>query len=132
MKVIALLICLMLLSGCSPIEAYRQIVGTSTQRLEVCEPRFGQSFSKDYSSIYDLTIKFLKEKMKSEIFMKDFVGARIIAIGFTSVFISCLDTTEVGVFFSEPSPGSTSVEVASLNSALAKYVANELFKYLNQ
>jgi len=125
-----IVISLIFLVGCSPIEAYRKIVGTSTEALEYHEPRFEKLFDKSYSEAYDQIVDIIKHEFKATIFVEDYYEGRILALHFDKFFTSCIDTTEVGIFIFEPEKDKVRVEVASLNSALGKFVADKLFAEL--
>ena len=54
------------------------------------------------------------------------------AMWFDLIFPRCIDTTEVGFFFKEESPGRTKIDVVSLNSELASFAAELVFEELNR
>ena len=130
-KTIAVLFLLLIAGGCSPLEMSRQVLGVSTEALEKYDVRFNKTFNISESSLYTETLKFIKEKMGGRILLRNLKKGKkihIIAVGFRTHYKNCLDMTEVGFFFEKTAPDTTRVDVASLNSGLAGFVADELFK----
>lgn len=128
-KTIAILFLLLITGGCSPLEMSRQVLGVSTEALEEYNVRFSKTFDMSESSLYTETLKFIKEKMEGRILLRNLEKERkiyIIAVGFRTRYRNCLDMTEVGFFFEEIEQGKTRVEVVSLNSSLAGFIADEL------
>ena len=56
----------------------------------------------------------------------------IIAMEFEKVFKSCIDTTELGIFFTRTGPHTTEIKVTSLNSNLSQFIAPHLFDYIEK
>ena len=51
---------------------------------------------------------------------------------FEKVFRSCINTTELGIFFTETEPHKTEVKVTSLNYNLSQFIAPKLFNYIEK
>lgn len=82
-------------------------------------------FNKDITYCRDNTMKAL-EKWSANVY-KEGGEKYIVAEGFNHVFKSCIDTTQVDIFFNESGPGKTEVGVSSLNYQLSAFVAEKLF-----
>lgn len=130
-KITVILFLLLIAGGCSPLEMSRQVLGVSTEALEEYDVRFSKTFNMSESSLYTETLTFIKEKMGARILLRNLVKERkiyIIAVGFRTHYKNCLDMTEVGFFFEKTAPDATRVDVASLNTGLARFIADELFE----
>lgn len=128
-----ILLCLALVaSACSPIEMGRRIAGTSIQALEEEEKgRFSGIALAGVEESYDGVYAVLEDQ-GFYIYLDSPGKGYLTAMWFDRVFPQCIDTTEVGFFFKEESPGQTRIDVVSLNSDLARFVAELVFDELNQ
>ena len=105
--------------GCS-------FLGASVRTLKGCKVRYSETFDKDVSYCYDKTIGALKEAQAGvyETRKDDY----IIAMNFNkTVFKACINTTEVGIFFTAEGPHKTRIDVSSLNYNLSKAVSEKIF-----
>ena len=112
-----------LLAGCA-------VFGSDVQGLYSIKEAETKVFDKDVSRCYKLTTVAL-EKWKAIRFQKSKDGY-IVAMGLESVFKSCIDTTELGIFFTEIAPHRTEVKVVSLNYSLSQFIAPKLFEYIEK
>ncbi|MFA5143471.1 MAG: hypothetical protein WC522_04815 [Candidatus Omnitrophota bacterium] len=87
-----------------------------------------QVFDKEVADCYDLTINALAE-WKAVVFQQR-VDDYIVAMRFEDIFKSCVNTTEVGIFFTQTAPHKTEVKVTSLNYNLSQAVSLKLFDYI--
>lgn len=128
-----ILLCLLLLTtACSPIEMGRRVAGTSIQALEEEEKgRFSGITLAEVDESYDAVYAVLEDQ-GFYIYLDSPGKGYLTAMWFDQVFPQCIDTTEVGFFFKEESPGQTKIDVVSLNSDLARFVAELVFDELNQ
>ncbi len=120
---LALIITLVLLSGCSPVEIGKTIWGSSTRALE--EAR-ADAITKTYDKSYWDTLRSSLDVMVKQdwvIFKKDEVAGIIVLMGIRG----SVNTTEVGVFFVEVSPTQTRIEISSLSTTAKRMVAKRLF-----
>jgi len=122
LAVFAILVCI---CGCSVFE---KAVGTSTEALVDEKVRHTKIFDKDISYCYEKSIDALKKWQANAFSVSE--NDHIIATRLDKVFNSCIDTTEVGIFFIKLEGGKTQVEVSSLNYQLGQFVAENLFKYI--
>lgn len=117
-----------ILSGCAKyIEASRQIMGTSVKPLYESRAK-GESLvlSYDYQTCYKKVMAVLK-KMKAYIYLHSLEKRRIVAMNFKGFN----NTTQVGIFFTEVTPGSTKIEISCLSQSVLKGVSKELFSALS-
>jgi hypothetical protein len=132
-KIWLMTICIpMAIIACSPIEMGRRIAGTSIQALEEEEKgRFSGIALAGFEESYDAVFTVLEDQ-GFYIYLDSPGKGYLTAMWFDQVFPRCIDTTEVGFFFNEESPGRTKIDVVSLNSDLARFVAELVFEELNQ
>lgn len=110
----------------------RRVAGTSIQALEEEEKgRFSGIALADFEESYDAVYTVLEDK-GIYIYLDSPGKAYLTAMWFDLIFPKCIDTTEVGFFFNEETPDRTKIDVVSLNSALARFVAELVFEELNQ
>lgn len=127
LKAISLFAILASISGCA-------LLGMSINDLQDEKVKFSKVFDKDAAYCFDRTIEAL-DKWEAHVFQRSDIFDKnnkrcIVATNLNKVFNSCINTTEVGIFFNKASDGSTQVEVASLNHQLAQFVSENLFKYI--
>lgn len=126
MKILRLCVILVVaacLSGCA-IWDYT----FSVKCLENTKVKYSKTFEKDASYCYEKTLEKL-DKWSVVVFQKR-ANRYIAGWGFNNVYKGCVNTTELAIFFSEPEPNKTLVEVASYNSRLSKDVSEKLFRYI--
>lgn len=123
LRISAVLAVVACLSGCA-IWDYT----ISVRCLEKAKAKYSKTFEKDPSYCYEKTLEKL-DQWKAVIFQKR-ADKYIAAWGFNNVYKSCINTTELGIFFSRPEPNRTQVEVSSNNSRLSAYVSEKLFEYI--
>ena len=128
-----ILLCLVLVTtACSPIEMGRRIAGTSIQALEEEEKgRFSGIALAEVEESYDAVYAVLEDQ-RLYIYLDSPEDGYLIAMWFDRIFPRCINTTEVGFFFKEESPGRTKIDVVSLNSNLASFAAELVFEELNR
>jgi len=134
MKIIYLILFFLLLFiiSCSPVEMGRRVIGTSIQALEEEEKgRFSGIALADFDETYDAVFAVLEDQ-GLYIYLDSRGSGYLTAMWFDRRFARCLDTTEVGFFFEEETPGRTRIDVVSLNSDLARFAAELVFEELNQ
>ena len=127
----------MTLSGCAPVkEGVQVFLGTSTRALEearvTAETRtFSCGFWECYEAVLSLAhneeAEPLSEKKYFRVFTKDPVESHIIVMGVPGN----INTTEVGIFFSQPGREAIRVEIASLSSSAKERVAEVVFNELS-
>ncbi len=120
-------IALLILAGCTPLEAGRRFIGISVQSLQECEKRYEQVVNKKYVYCYEHTLQFFQD-MKVKVHLKSIKKHYIVAMNFDKIYKESIDTTEVGVFFEEDTSGQTKISVTSRNSDLAEFVSIKLFE----
>ena len=87
-------------------------------------------FDKDISECYGLTKKALAGWGAVEFQQR--YNDYIVAMEFEHIFKSCINTTEVGIFFTGDAPHKTEVKVTSLNYNLSQVVSRKLFDYIEK
>ena len=112
-----------LLAGCA-------VFGSDVQGLSEIKDAHTQVFDKDLSRCYELTAQALK-KWNAVIF-QEYKDGYIVATELEGVFRSCINTTELGIFFNETAPHKTEVKVTSLNYSLSRFIAPKLFDYIEK
>ena len=112
-----------LLAGCA-------VFGSDVQGLDNIKEAHKKVFGKDISRCYKLTTVALK-KWHAVRFQK-YKDGYIVAMEFEKVFRSCINTTEVGIFFTETEPHKTEVKVTSLDYNLSRFIAPRLFDYIEK
>lgn len=123
LKLFAVLAVAACLSGCA-IWDYT----FSVRSLEKSKVKYSKIFEKDASYCYEKSLELL-DKWGAVIFQKR-AEQYIAAWGFSNIYKNCINTTELGIFFSQPGPDKTQVEVSSYNKRLSGYISEKLFKYI--
>lgn len=118
------------ISSLAAIFAGCAVFGADVQRLNEIEGAQTKIFDKDISRCYELTAEALKKW--NAIKFQESRDGYIVAMELEGVFHSCINTTELGIFFTETEPHKTEVKVASLNQRLSQFIAPELFKYIEK
>jgi hypothetical protein len=110
----------------------RRALGTSIQALEEEEEgRFSGIAFAEVDETYDAIFAVLEDQ-GLYIYLDSPGNGYLTAMWFDRIFPRCIDTTEVGFFFKEDTPGRTRIDVVSLNSDLARFAAELIFEELNQ
>ena len=112
-----------LLTGCA-------VFGSDVQGLSDIKEAHTKVFDKDIHSCYDLASKALK-KWEAVIFQQR-KDDYIVAMEFEKVFRSCINTTGLGIFFTQTGPHTTEVKVQSLNYNLSQFISQHLFNYIEK
>ncbi len=113
--------------GCSPIEISKTVWGSSTRALE--EARVNgiiKTYDAPWVRCYDEVLKAVKEA-EYEIFIDNRARATIVVMGIKG----SVNTTEVGIFFSEISDSQTKIYISSLSSNAKRTVAGVVFPKLD-
>ncbi len=121
-KFLAVIVMVALLPGCAVL------FGTNVRALSEIKEGHVKVFDKDVSYCYERT-RFLLTKWDAVAYDK-IRNEYIVVMELENIFPSCINTTELGIFFTEIEPHKTEVKVTSLNYNLSKYVSNKLFYYL--
>ena len=121
---------LILIIGCSGVEISR-IVGVGVRPFKEQDKIYTQTFDKNFFSCYNKTLRILK-KMEAKIHRGSRKKNFIIAANFSAPHSQWSQSTEVAIFFKDLEPRKTQVEVSSLNSSLAEFIAGKLFEDLNK
>ena len=117
------------------------LFGSDARGLRAIKEAHTKVFDKDAASCYELTAKALS-KWKASIFQQS-KNDYIVAMEFESVFKNCIDTTELGIFFTplekssltgftQTAPNKTEVKVTSLNYNLSRFISHNLFNYIEK
>lgn len=119
------------LSGCATVkEMGKGFIGVSTQVLE--EKRkdaLKKSFVLDYDGCYVKVKEILKGNVKekeSPIYAED-AKKKMIA-----VYLTQIDTTPVGIFFTEEPGGNTLIEISSPSIYAKEEIANRIFTGIDE
>ena len=122
-KIIVISVLIMPFAGCA-------LITCDVQGLRDMKEAHAKVFDKDLSSCYALTVKALSG-WKAVIF-KNRQDDYIVAMEFEKVFRSCINTTELGIFFTQTAPNKTEVKVTSMNYNLSEFIARKLFTYIER
>ena len=122
-KIIAILVLIASLMGCA-------VFGSDVQGLRNVKVAHTKVFDKDLPYCYELTAKALSAW--NAVIFQQRKDDYIIAMELDKVFKSCIDTTELGIFFTVVNPQKTEVKVTSLNYNLSQFVAQKLFDYIDK
>jgi hypothetical protein len=112
-------------AGCASMkEAARGFVGISTKSLEDArKDAVKNTFSYDYKTSYTKVESVLKEK-GSYIYSQDSQKKMI------AIYVSELDTTPVGIFFTKIDANNTQIEVSSPSTSAKELISNRIFSAL--
>lgn len=120
-----ILACLIFFIGCSPLE-FSRLLGAGTRVFREKGKVCGKDFDWDYFSCYAKITRKLEE-MEVCFYRGSRQEGFLVLAGFDEVFAQCNRSTEVAIFFTDLDGYKTRVEIASLNYALAEFVASEIF-----
>ncbi len=127
--VLSFILAFVLISGCTSIqETAKTIWGSSTKALEIArEQAIAQNYQCSYDQCYKEVLK-IAELEEFDIFIKDKMKKHIVLMGIKG----SVDTTEVGIFFTELNQEEVKIEVTSLSTNAKEKVADLFFPQLNQ
>ena len=128
-KTIILVVFLTLICGCASIqEPFKTFWGSSTRALEKTKQN-GQAkeFNCLYNDCFEKTVKVLAQ-VHFNIFLKDKPQHRIVVMNVKN----SIDTTEVGIFFTELGNNKVKIEISSLSPRAVDAVASDLFPGLER
>ena len=119
--------CLVLLSGCALMsEKIKRMEGVSIAPLEDARGKAAvKTIGYDYFSCYTKSLDILK-KAGAYVYAKD-LKKHLIAI-----YVSELDTTPVGLFFTEKGKDSTQLEIASPSGYARDLISKKVFTELEK
>ena len=122
------------LLGCATVkEAAKGFVGVSTQVLEETrKDALRKSFAVDYDSCYAKVKDILREKVNVKVKEKEsengsYIYAEDTKKKMLGIYLSEIDTTPVGIFFTEEGKGHTMVEISSPSTYAKEYMAKRIF-----
>lgn len=121
-KVLTLAVLVAFLPGCAVL------FGADVKGLSEIKEAHVKVFDKDVPSCYERT-RFILTRWGAVAYDK-VRNEYIVAMELEKVFPSCINTTELGIFFNEIEPNKTEVRVTSLNYNLSKAASRKLFYYL--
>jgi len=118
---------LIFLGGCTGIkEGLKGFAGISTKVLEDSRPQsVSMMCAVDFSVCYQ-TVKQELKRIEACIYAEDSQKDLI------ALYVSELDTTPVGIFFTEKEPQQTEIEVSSPSTCAREYIAAKLFPCLEK
>ena len=126
------LVCLLFL-GCATVsEPFKKTWGSSTKALEEARPRAAvKNFGCGWKECFDKVLEVAKLRNLT-VFISDPKKPLIVLMGIPG----SINTTEVGIFFSEPETGKAKLEIVSLSptaqEATAKLLSKELTKTFSE
>lgn len=127
-----LMIIIAALSGCSAmyrgtVEVGKTIWGTSTRALENARSNaITKTYDKNYWELLRTSLD-VAAKNKYEVYYKDEIKGVIVLMGIKG----SVNTTEVGLFFTELNDNQTRLEISSLSSNAKRIVAKHLLHGLD-
>ena len=127
-KILATIFLFLGTAGCAQVlEPFKIIWGSSTRALEEARAEaLSKTYSCDFDACYDEVLKIAKET-KYVVFVNDRLRERIVVLGIPGN----VDTTEVGIFFSELKDAAIKIDVSSLSSTAKEKAAHVIFEGLD-
>ena len=116
--------------ACSPLEVVR-LFGVGTRPFKQKGKVHIKAVNKDFSSAYTEVVSIFGQ-MKANLYRGSRRDGFIIFTNLSIAFPQASESTEVAVFLRECGPEDTRVGVSSLNHSLSDFVAEELFRKLEQ
>ncbi len=115
-------------AGCaSPMEISKTIWGSSTRSLEKARVNgIVKTYNQPVSRCYDEVLKAVTDA-QLKVFIDDKAKSTIVVMGIKG----SVNTTEVGIFFSETEDHQTKIFVSSLSSNAKRIVADKVFPKLD-
>ncbi|MFH1201561.1 MAG: hypothetical protein V1674_01565 [Candidatus Omnitrophota bacterium] len=128
-KIFSAIFALELIFGCASIqEPFKRVWGSSTQVLEEARKEgINREFNYSYPDCFDKTLQILNDE-RLEVFIKDKAHHKIVVMHVKG----SIDTSEVGIFFTEVSKDKTKIEISSLSPNALETVAGYLFTALEE
>jgi hypothetical protein len=108
-------------SGCA-------VMSCDVKGLREIKEANAKVFDKDISRCYNMALEALQKW--NAVAFKQSKNDYIVALKLDKAFRSCIDTTELGIFFTETAPGKTAIKITSLNYNLSQYIAQKMFRYI--
>ena len=121
MKIFIIALLIAPFTGCA-------ILGSDVQAMRNIKVAHVRSFDKSLSACYELTAKALTKW--GAVIAQSHRNDYIVAMEFEKVFRPCINTTELGIFFTETGPDKTEMKVTSANYNLSEFIAPYLFNYI--
>ena len=117
------------LGGCSGIlDTPKTLWGSSTRALEHARAEaISQTFNCSFRECYEAASDALN-KLGYKIFIDDYVHQHLVVMGIPG----SVDTTEVGIFFSDIDDKKIRIDISSLSSHAKHTVAEHTFRLLEQ
>jgi hypothetical protein len=117
---------LLFISACSPVETAR-VLGFGVRPLKENDKAQVQTVDKDFFTTFR-EVESILLAMGARNLKTSLKKGYIICDNFSDFFQGkCLDSTEVGFFFSEDGLNKTKLQISSLNSSLSGLVAEKIF-----
>jgi hypothetical protein len=126
------------LAGCSPIEFYRKIVGTSVQELDRARAEgfsrtYTCSFDQCFDAILTLDRKLEKDPNKDQrenfvVYIQSRIRGYIVVMGIQGQ----VDTTEVAIFMENIDDKTQRIDISSLSTTAKEKVAFLVFSKLDE
>jgi len=129
MKRFLILLLLVSLCGCSMAQIRKAFLGMSAQDVENAKKKYTKIFDLDADYCYDKTLELITD-MQARLLGKNRESYFFTANRFDRAYPLCIDTTALGVLIVPLEPGKSSVEVASGNYDLARFVSEKLYAEL--
>lgn len=124
---VLLIVPMIFICGCSPVEVVKTVWGSSTRALEKArETALTRTYDQKYWDTVRHSIEAI-DKFGWTVFMKDETKGYLVVMRVPGA----VDTTEIGIFFVEVSENETRVEIASLSTSAKRIVARQLFNALD-
>lgn len=126
------------LIGCSWVsDIPKSVWGSSTRVLsekrdEAISREFSCSVQSCFDAVLEMTLPYKEvqeqDQFKFVLFLQNRKQGALVVMGVPG----CVDTTEVGVFFSDKGGGQTAIEISSLSSRAKDAAAQVIFDRLSQ
>ncbi len=129
MKRLMIMLMILSMSGCSPAELRKEILGMSMQDAKSAERKYARTFNKDVSLCFAKSLDVLKQ-LNSYVLRADKKRNFILACDFSNAVKFCIDSTQVGILIKRQDADKTQIEVVSQNYHLAEFVSAKLFAAL--
>jgi hypothetical protein len=129
MRLLIIMVLSLLFAGCGHVEEFSKTVwGSSTRALE--EARVNgiiKTYNCTVSRCYDEALKAVQDA-KYTVFIDNKLKATIVVMGIKG----SVNTTEVGIFFSDISDTQTKIYISSLSSNAKRSVAQQVLPKLDE
>lgn len=125
-KFIIILLSLICLCGCTLKDTRQVWFRMIPSDVETSEQKYTKMFSLSKQECFSKILSSL-EGMDAYIVYKNLKKGFIVGSEFKKVFQHCINTSEVGILIKDNFDGTVTVEAASGNYKLGKFVADEVF-----